>query len=667
MVRLRRAPNKRVQHHSVYAPVAGLLYDSNTPSTMIEEHHTPDCSDVIMDKCVVEKQTGTSIFGDTQTTPLNGTVMHIDQYYTNDGSDRLIAHTTSDVYSYDPSLKHFLNITKGLVVEDCEDSWTSASGEVTSETDEDVKWRGSKSVKLTFTDAFTTGVAAYENGLGGLDLTPYTHLHFYIRSSTDTEEGDLQILLDEHDNCASPSDTLSVPALTAGEWKECNVALTGDEGDMDTIVSVGLKVANDLDQSFTIWIDDVRATKPNTGDEDNTYTSEIMSELYIFNNGVDSIKKWDMQTNTVQDLGGASNYRCKAMITYGERLCLFHTIESGYTYPQRVRWSVVGDPEDWTGAGSGATTLVGVLGIDFIQSVQKLSNYVVIYAERTIALMEYRGTDPSDPFAFLTRVAGMGLAAPRAIVNLDEEHIFLGWDNVYSYKGGRDIEPIGDAIKEELFRIIEPKYIHRSFMTFIEEKNEIRLYVPTVGSEYPNTYFSLNTSTNGWSRGTRKYTTYGYYSQQETYTWDGTSGSWDEQTMRWDDRTRLSLSPINLFGNEKGEVWKDDDSVYTVEGKDVDAWWDTKDFVIGERYVEETTNWMGVNFEAMGTNLDVLISSDLGKTYQFVESVSLTSKWSKYEVDFEEWSPYLRVRFRCKSGWFRMRQIELEYVRGSDR
>ena len=661
----RKMPTQKVEYHGIYAPTKGLYYNSSMPSTMVDEHYTPSCAEVVMDNGLVQTQTGTSIFGDTSNTPLSGSVMHIDQFYDSTGNDKLMAHTSNDVYYYDTTLEHFQNITSGVVVEDCEDSWV-ASASVTCSADTTYYWRGSKSAKAIIAVAFTTGLAAYED-FAAKNLTTYTNLHFLIRSSVATDAADLQILLDDTGGCVSATETLDVPALTADTWTECSVAFV-TPANLTAIISVGLNVAVDKGAQ-TVYIDDVRAVDIETGDEDNVYSSEIMSDLYIYNNGIaaDTIKKWDMATATVTNLLNATDYRAKKLLAYGERLCLFHTIESGVTAPQRVRWSVVGDPEDFAGAGASYATLIGVIGVDYIQTAEKISNYVAIYAERTIALMEYRGTDATNPFHFITRVAGVGIAAPQAIVNLDEEHIFLGWDNVYSYKGGRDVEPIGNNIQEELFSIIEPEFINRSFMVFIEEKNEVRLYIPTIGNETPNTYFALNIKTNGWSRGTRNYTGYGYFSQQDSPIWDTAEGTWAEATARWDDRTRLNLSPINLFGNTSGEVWQDNDSIYTVEGSDVTSWWDSKDLVVSDRYVGTVTNWMGVIFEAIGESVDIWISIDFGANYRLIKTETLTSSWTKYKVDFEAWSPQVRIRFRSTSGWWRFRHFEVSFVRGSDR
>ena len=673
-----KAPKKKVEYHSIYAPIDGLHYSTSTPSTMIGEKETPNCSEVVLDKGIVSKQTGTITFGETGDTPLNGSVMHIDQFYDTQGNERLISHTINDVYYYDTTKTHFFNLTQGTVVEDCEDAWED-NANVTATADTTYFWRGSKSAKAAITSTFTTGVAMYEN-FGAIDLSASTYLHFYIRSSIDTIATDLDIRISEQNagGTGASYEDVSVPALTANTWQECSVVFSGAAATRNAVLSVSLVVANDLDDDYDVYLDDIRGVVKLTGDEDNQFCSEIAvgggEELYVFNNYVDLIQKWNMGDATTSDLDGCDGdgadplVKTKKMIVYGERLCCYHVSVDGTAHPQMVKWPVPGDCEDWTGAGSGYNNLIGVFGVDFIQTAEKIGNYVAIYGERTIALQEYRGTSATTPYSFITRVSGIGLAAPKAIVNLGEEHIFLGWDNVYSYKGGREVEPVGNKIQQELLTILNPEYIHRSFMVFLEEKSEIRLYIPTIGNTTPDTYFSLNIKTNGWSRGLRSYTGFGYYAKQSALTWATMATTWATETMRWDDRTRLTLAPLNLYGNGSGKIYQDDDSLYTIDGSDVDAWWDSKDFVVSERYVKETTNWMGMLFEGRGSSVDIYTSTDFGETYKFIETVTLSSKWSGYEVDFEEWSPQCRVRFRNNgSGYFQFRQFEMKFVRGSDR
>ena len=66
-------------------------------------------------------------------------------------------------------------------------------------------------------------------------------------------------MLDNTANCASPLETLSVPALSADTWTFCRVALSNPESDT-AIISVGLEYDADLGAA-TIWLDDISVVK----------------------------------------------------------------------------------------------------------------------------------------------------------------------------------------------------------------------------------------------------------------------------------------------------------------------------------------------------------------------------------------------------------------------
>jgi len=413
-----------------------------------------------------------------------------------------------------------------------------------------------------------------------------------------------------------------------------------------------------------------------TGDEDNFWSSEIMNNYYLFSNGIEPIKHWNMTSTLISTLPGCENYSAKGIRKYGERLCLYHTIEFGTAKPQRVRYTAAGGittpvplKDDWRKTGSGSVDLEAVMGVDFIQVAEKLGNYIAIYGERTVALQDYTAR-VSQPFSFYTRVSGVGLAAPRAIANLGEEHIFMGWDDIYSYKGGKNADRIGGPIRRELFKMINPEYINRSFMVYIEETDEIRLYFPKVKAELPNCYFSLNLENYAWSRGSRSYTGYGYFSLVAAPTWENiTPQVWEQQIRRWDDATTTALSPINLYGDSSGRLYKDDETINNLAGAAIDGYWDTKDFVTGEGYRRTMTNFMELNFEAKGDTLKLYYSTDFGTTWTFHKEYTLSNDWTMEGADFEVYSPQIRFRFRNSTlgQTFNLRNIEMGYVEASDR
>jgi hypothetical protein len=253
--------------------------------------------------------------------------------------------------------------------------------------------------------------------------------------------------------------------------------------------------------------------------------------------------------------------------------------------------------------------------------------------------------------------------------NLGEEHIFLGWDNVYSYSGGRDIKDVGGSIKDELFDLIDPAYIHTAFMFLVEELDLLYLWIQTSDSGYPDRYYVYDIVDKSWSRGKRDATGFGYYESKSTASWDDAVGSWDAQRGRWDSRQRQQLSPITLVGNQYGTIHQMSLSENDLEGDAIDGYWDTKDFVQKDGYQRKMTQWMEFNFEAFGDSVDVSYSTDEGNSWSTAVKFTLTDKWKLYNLDVEVWSPQVRFRFRNNTltSTFNVRHFEMGFLVGSDR
>jgi len=74
-----------------------------------------------------------------------------------------------------------------------------------------------------------------------------------------TSDGNLKILLDDTASCASPIETLDVPALSADTWTFCREPLANPRSDT-AIISVGLEYDSDLG-ACTVWLDDISVVK----------------------------------------------------------------------------------------------------------------------------------------------------------------------------------------------------------------------------------------------------------------------------------------------------------------------------------------------------------------------------------------------------------------------
>jgi hypothetical protein len=410
-----------------------------------------------------------------------------------------------------------------------------------------------------------------------------------------------------------------------------------------------------------------------TGDEDNNFCACVCNDYYVFSNGIIPLKYWDMSASTIDSLSGATTLACKSMLMFGERLNLYHLPD----LPRRVAWTVAGGLSippvagDWSNAGSGDTDLDGVFGEDVIQCAHRLGNYVAIYGKDTIVLQEY-ANNATNPFNFYTRVAGKGTPSERGVANLGNEHIVLGWDDIFLYRGSTYVESIGDKVSDEIFTIISPQYISRSFVVYLNEQDEVRVYFPLIGSTTPNCYFTYSLKNKSWSRGTRSYTASGAYVKKESETWHtfgARVATWDTAVGRWNDVIQEVTAPSNLYGNTVGNVFEDLENTYNLVGVAIDGKWETKDLTASDRYRGDVVNWREVNFEASGHTLSISYSSDLGSTWSTPYSITLESAWKMYHYEVNVNSPQIRFRFRNSTvdETFELRHVEVGYVVASDR
>jgi hypothetical protein len=127
--------------------------------------------------------------------------------------------------------------------------------------DSEDKKEGGSSLKVTVATGASAGDKITDS-ITSLNISKYDTVEFWAKCSITTTAGQLQILLDDTAACATPIETLAVPALTANTWTYCRVSLANPESDT-AIISVGLKYTSDIGAA-TIWLDDIKAVESST-------------------------------------------------------------------------------------------------------------------------------------------------------------------------------------------------------------------------------------------------------------------------------------------------------------------------------------------------------------------------------------------------------------------
>ena len=113
------------------------------------------------------------------------------------------------------------------------------------------------SLKLVVAAGAGAGDILATEDITSLDITDCDEIVAEVYSSVALDAGDLQILLDDTAQCASPTESLDIPAITANTKTDIVISLADIPSD-SAIISVGIKMIVDKG-AFTFYIRNIRA------------------------------------------------------------------------------------------------------------------------------------------------------------------------------------------------------------------------------------------------------------------------------------------------------------------------------------------------------------------------------------------------------------------------
>ena len=150
----------------------------------------------------------------------------------------------------------YRSVFKSKTIDNANSVWAT-HGSNTAAVDTNLKKEGTASNKIGLVSV-SAGDRVVSKDFTAMDLSDYTHIEWWARSSRPTTAGQLKLLLDDTSEAASPVELLAFPALAEDTWTFCRVELA--KADEDTaIVSVGIEDDADIGDG-TLWIDGIRAT-----------------------------------------------------------------------------------------------------------------------------------------------------------------------------------------------------------------------------------------------------------------------------------------------------------------------------------------------------------------------------------------------------------------------
>jgi hypothetical protein len=210
---------------------------------------------------------------------------------------------------------------------------------------------------------------------------------------------------------------------------------------------------------------------------------------------------WDGIAANYVAVGGASP-AALALAEIDTHLMFGNTVEGGVQFPQRYRWSGVGDPTDYTSFSAGTNDLLIDLGP--IYNIKKLGQYGFSWHAGGIVQITPTGIGTA-PFAFRgLNSSYCGTPAPWSIDKFNYQGTdcaaYVGPSNVYIFDQSSVI-PIGDAPIDGNRRVGARKRIFADLATVPSSFRVIQavgVVTQSIGSDPNFAYWLLVSSSIAW-------------------------------------------------------------------------------------------------------------------------------------------------------------------------
>lgn len=210
-------------------------------------------------------------------------------------------------------------------------------------------------------------------------------------------------------------------------------------------------------------MDDITGAATITAGNDSLWSFSNFSNLLIgvggpISGAADTPLKWS-GTGNVAALGG-SPPAGKFCISANRRLFIGNTA----TNPSRIQWSVLGNPDDWSGAGSGSQDVMENDGDDLVGGAQLNQDHLILFKQGTIHDLVVT----TAPFPVFQLFKGVGAVSKNAIVAAEGKIYFMtleprmkATDGTSIFSFPDSIDPILDSLNASRLKYIQGIYYPR--------------------------------------------------------------------------------------------------------------------------------------------------------------------------------------------------------------
>lgn len=184
------------------------------------------------------------------------------------------------------------------------------------------------------------------------------------------------------------------------------------------------------------------------------------------------------------------------VIAFGNRVVAWDASPEGVgnVVSKRAQWCVDGDPEDWTGIGSGSEDLVAMNGEP--TRIFAFSDRMLLSSANEIWQGFYVGLPYVFRFEPLHR--DTGIPYPRAAIKTARGLFWLAY-------GNRILHMVAPGQLTELSAPIQPlldalRAPEVAFLTYNEQLDHLRLFYSTTATSYPTTSLTYDFRSGVWTR-----------------------------------------------------------------------------------------------------------------------------------------------------------------------
>ena len=167
--------------------------------------------------------------------------------------------------------------------------------DITVSLDTKDKKQGSQSNKFVIAEGASAGDLATDS-ITSKNISGYDYIEFWVKSTVATSAGNLKLHLDDTASCASPVESISIPALTADTWTFVRDQIDNPEL-CSAIISVGLEYDSDLG-ACTVWLDDISAVKNDSAQWEkiprNLWRIDKEAKDIVFDNYAHSVARYSL-------------------------------------------------------------------------------------------------------------------------------------------------------------------------------------------------------------------------------------------------------------------------------------------------------------------------------------------------------------------------------------